>query len=68
MKPQKQAQFIQFLREELGLANADLDLALQHPEQQSNLPMILWQYGLIDACQLGRIFDWLESRAGWEPG
>lgn len=53
---------IRFLREELAIPAASLDLALGHPEQTSNLlPMILWQYGLVTLEQLDQIFDWLET-------
>lgn len=54
-------QFIRFLQDELQLSNADVALAWQHPDRSTNLPIVLWQYGLIDASQLDRIFDWLES-------
>lgn len=53
---------IRFLREELAIPAASLDLALGRPEQTSNLlPMILWQYGLVTLEQLDQIFDWLET-------
>jgi hypothetical protein len=57
----KQAQLIQFLRWELAIPASSIATALRHPEQDSGqLPMILWQYGLITLEQLDRIFDWLE--------
>ncbi|WP_309236054.1 MULTISPECIES: DUF2949 domain-containing protein [Planktothrix] len=57
----KQAQLIQFLRWELAIPASSIAMALRHPEQDSGqLPMILWQYGLITLEQLDRIFDWLE--------
>ena len=57
----KQAQLIQFLRWELAIPASSIAMALRHPEQDSGqLPMILWQYGLITIEQLDRIFDWLE--------
>lgn len=57
----KQAQLIQFLRWELAIPVSSIATALRHPEQDSGqLPMILWQYGLITLEQLDRIFDWLE--------
>ncbi|WP_442861091.1 DUF2949 domain-containing protein [Calothrix sp. NIES-3974] len=35
-------------------------MALRHPELNPHtLPMILWQYGLVQTYQLERIFDWL---------
>ena len=52
---------IQFLRSELAIPADAIALGLrkaaQFPEQ---LPMILWQYGLVTLEQLDRIFDWLE--------
>ncbi|VXD23302.1 conserved hypothetical protein [Planktothrix serta PCC 8927] len=57
----KQAQLIQFLRWELAIPASSIAMALRHPEQDSGqLPMILWQYGLVTLEQLDRIFDWLE--------
>lgn len=57
------AQFIRFLQDELDIGEADLQLALRHPEQNvSLLPMILWQYGLVSLTQVSCMFDWLENR------
>ncbi len=57
---QKQAQLIQFLRWELAIPASSIAIALRHPEQDTGqLPMILWQYGLVSLEQLDRIFDWL---------
>lgn len=62
METDKLTRLIQFLQEDLSIPAADLQLALQHPEQTpSLLPMILWQYGLVTLTQLSRIFDWLEQ-------
>ncbi|MCP6762878.1 DUF2949 domain-containing protein [Pelatocladus sp. BLCC-F211] len=61
MEPRRLAQFLNFLQEDLAIPNADLQLALRHPEQTPNLlPIILWQYGLVTLNQLDRIFDWLQ--------
>ncbi len=59
MTATNRAQFINFLQEDLAIPAPALFLALQHPEQQTDLPMILWQYGLITLTELDRIFDWL---------
>jgi Protein of unknown function (DUF2949) len=56
-----QARLIQFLRDELSIPTTAIALALRQPEQNSNLPMVLWQYGLITIEQLDRIFDWMET-------
>ncbi|TBR58164.1 hypothetical protein B4U84_19690 [Westiellopsis prolifica IICB1] len=62
MEPRRLAQFLDFLQEDLAIPNADLQLALRHPEQTpSLLPIILWQYGLVTLNQLDRIFDWLQG-------
>ncbi|MGB3532052.1 MAG: DUF2949 domain-containing protein [Microcoleaceae cyanobacterium] len=61
----KQAQLIQFLRLELALPASSIAMALRHPEQdKGQLPMILWQYGLVNLEQLDRIFDWLARFGG----
>lgn len=55
------SQLISFLQEDLAIPASSIDLALQHPEQSPTLlPMILWQYGLINLAQLDSILDWLE--------
>jgi hypothetical protein len=56
-----QVRLIQFLREELALPTTAIALALRQPEQDANLPMVLWQYGLITLEQLDKIFDWMET-------
>ncbi|MGF1492600.1 MAG: DUF2949 domain-containing protein [Microcoleaceae cyanobacterium] len=58
----KQAQLIQFLRWELSIPASSISMAVKHLERDSEqLPMILWQYGLISLEQLDRVFDWLEQ-------
>lgn len=53
---------IQFLQQDLGVSVAQLELAQRHiQETPEQLPMILWQYGLISLGQLDQIFDWLEA-------
>jgi Protein of unknown function (DUF2949) len=56
-----QAKLIKFLREELAVPATAIALALRQPEQGANLPMVLWQYGLITLDQLNQIFDWMET-------
>ena len=64
MSIHNQVEFIRFLHQELAIPQADLKLALKHPEQTPELlPMILWQYGLVTLTQLDQIFDWLETRS-----
>ena len=53
-------QLFQFLRDELSLPETSIELAARHCHQDSSLlPMLLWQYGLINLQQLDQIFDWL---------
>jgi hypothetical protein len=61
MSPAKYIQFLQFLREDLSISAASIDMATRHREQDPGpLPMILWQYGLVTLEQLDQIYDWLE--------
>ena len=56
----KQAQLIKFLKWELSISDSAIATALRHQEEDGNqLPMILWQYGLVTLKQLDQIFDWL---------
>ena len=53
---------IQFLQEELSIPANSIVLAMRHHQEESEqLPMVLWQYGLITIQQLDKIFDWLET-------
>lgn len=57
----KQAQLIKFLKWELSISDSAIAIALRHDEEDHNqLPMILWQYGLVTLKQLDQIFDWLQ--------
>ncbi|RAM50136.1 MAG: DUF2949 domain-containing protein [Hapalosiphonaceae cyanobacterium JJU2] len=61
---QTEIKFINFLQNELELSSGDIDVALRKRELENGpLPMLLWQYGLVDIEQLERIFDWLEKQA-----
>lgn len=63
MKFNSLAQLIRFLQDDLNVPTNSIALVLRQPELSLNtLPMLLWQYGLIDLQQLDRIFDWLETR------
>jgi hypothetical protein len=56
--------FKQYLQKELGLT--DLEIAVVTRSQQptmTELPIVLWNHGLINLEQLSQIFDWLESAA-----
>lgn len=62
MKSTRLQKLIQFLKDELAIPSASIDLAVRHqPDAPNLLPMILWQYGLVTLKQLDQIFDWLET-------
>ena len=50
---------INFLTEELKVPASHVQLALrQIPQTPDQLPMMLWQYGLISLKQLELLWDW----------
>ena len=52
---------INFLRSELKISAEAIPLAQRNQVIEPNiLPIILWQYGLLDTKQLNRVLDWLE--------
>lgn len=56
--------FTHFLQEELAIPADSVAIALRKCEKNihiSQLPMVLWQYGLVTLKQLDLIFDWLET-------
>jgi len=55
------SRLIDFLRDELSLSTSSIDIALRRcDEEQCQLPIILWRYGLVTLDQLAQIFDWQE--------
>lgn len=57
---QEQTELIHFLRDELGVADSSIALALRYCRQErGTLPMILWRYGFVSIDQLNQIFDWM---------
>ncbi len=55
-------QFLRFLHEELCLPHDSIAIAQRSMEAtQGPLPMLLWQYGLINLNELDKIYDWLEN-------
>ena len=55
-------QFLIFLHEELRLSPDSIAIAQRSMEEtQGPLPMLLWQYGLINLNELDKIYDWLEN-------
>lgn len=62
MESETHTRLIRFLREELAVPATAIAFGLKHQGQDvGQLPMILWQYGLITLEQLNRIFDWMET-------
>ncbi len=56
-----QFKLINFLTEELKVPAQSVNLALrQIPQTPEQLPMMLWQYGLINLKQLELLWDWQE--------
>jgi hypothetical protein len=52
----------QFLQQELDIPREQVEMASrQVQETPHQLPMALWQYGLVNLWQLEQIFDWLEQ-------
>ncbi|BAT52790.1 hypothetical protein NOS3756_17310 [Nostoc sp. NIES-3756] len=56
----KNLELLNFLHKELELSDKDMAVALKHQKFDNGpLPMLLWQYGLVDLAQLEQILDWL---------
>jgi hypothetical protein len=56
--------FIEYLQQELGISETEIALANRERQPSvTELPIVLWNYGLIDLEKLGKIFDWMESAA-----
>ncbi len=54
---------LNFLQNEIKLSHSDISVALRHRELNNGpLPMLLWQYGLVDLDQLEQILDWLDEQ------
>lgn len=62
METKTRSGLIKFLKDELAISSSAIDLAMRQSQHSSTqLPMILWQYGLVTLTQLDQIFDWLEQ-------
>ena len=54
-------QLINFLRSDLDISGDAISLAKKtHNIETNTLPIVLWQYGFLNARQLDRVFEWLE--------
>jgi Protein of unknown function (DUF2949) len=57
-------QLISYLQQDLGISGEALALvARQQQPTMTELPIVLWNHGLIDLDQVSYIFDWLEQSA-----
>ncbi|MFM7277019.1 MAG: DUF2949 domain-containing protein [Microcystis aeruginosa] len=62
MEAHQQKQLRLSLLEKLAISPRSLDMAVRLCEASvGSLPMVLWQYGLIDLSQLNQVFDWMET-------
>jgi hypothetical protein len=53
---------IDFLHRNLNLPDDSVQLALKKSRPNySNLPVVMWQYGLVNLPELDKIYDWYES-------
>ncbi|MBW4441500.1 MAG: DUF2949 domain-containing protein [Plectolyngbya sp. WJT66-NPBG17] len=58
--PESTRLLIQFLTDELEVSSDSISLALEYCDQPPTLlPIVLWQYGLINLSELEKTFDWL---------
>jgi Protein of unknown function (DUF2949) len=56
------SRLIHYLQQDLGITDAALALVSRQQQPSAiELPIVLWNHGLIDLEQLGFIFDWMES-------
>ena len=56
-----QVKLINFLQQELAVPNSYIEMARAREEDADFLPMVLWQYGLLDLEQLAKVFDYLKK-------
>jgi hypothetical protein len=55
---------IQYLQRDLGLSDAAIASVTRNQQPTvTQLPIVLWNYGLISLSQLEHIFDWIEGGA-----
>ena len=62
MKSPLDIQFLEFLQRELSISAEEIGLALRYQVLTiTQMPIMLWQYGLISIQQLEKIFNWQEQ-------
>lgn len=52
---------VEFLRDDLDLPEAAIALAERQAPSANQLPLVLWQYGLVSLQELEQIWDWSYS-------
>ncbi|MCM1983069.1 DUF2949 domain-containing protein [Lyngbya confervoides] len=52
---------LKFLENEIGLESRAIDLALREVQFPFQIPVSLWQYGLISLDEVSRIWNWVDS-------
>ncbi|MDJ0581012.1 DUF2949 domain-containing protein [Crocosphaera sp.] len=58
-----QTPLLEYLRHKLAIPADALKMAVKFTEtSMGSLPMVLWQYGLIDIHQLDEVLDWIDNR------
>ena len=58
-----QTPLLEYLRHKLAIPTDALKMAVKFSEaSMGSLPMVLWQYGLIDLQQLDEVLDWIDKR------
>ncbi|MCM1985406.1 DUF2949 domain-containing protein [Lyngbya confervoides] len=59
---------IQFLQSDLGLSGDAIAVAFRTPLLSPNqVPVALWQLGLLSLEEVSRVFDWLEHQPMPDP-
>jgi hypothetical protein len=62
MTKKPELQLIEFLQQELSISAEAISLVMRRQETPlSQLPIQLWQYGLMTIQQLEQVFDWQEQ-------
>lgn len=57
------AEMIEFIQHDCHLSREAIAIAFRHPLLSSNqVPIALWQLGLITLDDVSRIFDWMETQ------
>ena len=61
-KLEPQPQLIEFLQQELSVSPEEIGVVTRTQEDPvTQLPILLWQYGLITIQQLEKVFDWQDK-------